>query len=214
MALMTLSIIIAGHGATGRWAGLLIDERNRMSLSRLQMILWTAIILSGLLVAALSNTTLGAKDPLAIALPEELWMLMGISTASLVGSPLIRSNKRAQMPETEETKKTLKEAENEEGKVSNIGQVIVNEKPEDARVSNMFKGEETGNATQLDLGKVQMFYFTLILALTYAVALGDVLTGVEKITEFPVLSSSMVALMLISHAGYLTNKAIPHSQKG
>ncbi|MCK4458266.1 MAG: hypothetical protein KAT13_01350, partial [Methanosarcinales archaeon] len=89
MALMTLSIIIAGHGATGRWAGLLIDERNRMSLSRLQMILWTAIILSGLLVAALSNTTLGAKDPLAIALPEELWMLMGISTASLVGSPLI-----------------------------------------------------------------------------------------------------------------------------
>ncbi|MCK4458699.1 MAG: hypothetical protein KAU52_03125, partial [Methanosarcinales archaeon] len=107
-----------------------------------------------------------------------------------------------------------KEAENEEGKVSNIGQVIVNEKPEDARVSNMFKGEETGNATQLDLGKVQMFYFTLILALTYAVALGDVLTGVEKITEFPVLSSSMVALMLISHAGYLTNKAIPHSQKG
>ena len=214
MALMTVSIIIAGHGATGRWAGLLIDERNRMSLSRLQMILWTAIILSGLLVAALSNTTLGAKDPLAIALPEELWMLMGISTASLVGSPLILSNKKAQIPETEETQKAIKEAENEEGRVSNIGQIIVNEKPEDARVSNMFKGEETGNATQLDLGKVQMFYFTLILALTYAVALGDVLTGVEKISEFPVLSSSMVALMLISHAGYLTNKAIPHSQKG
>ncbi|RZN38742.1 MAG: hypothetical protein EF813_04625 [Methanosarcinales archaeon] len=79
---------------------------------------------------------------------------------------------------------------------------------------NMFKGEETGNATQLDLGKIQMFYFTLVLVLTYAVALGDTLVGIETIAEFPVLSSSMVTLMLISHAGYLTNKAIPYSQKG
>ena len=163
---------------------------------------------------ALSNITLGAKDPLAIALPKELWMLMGISTASLVGSPLIRSNKKAQMPETEETKKTTEKVEGEEGEVSNIGQVVVNEKPKDARFSNMFKGEETGNATQLDLGKIQMFYFTLVLVLTYVVALGDRLAGMETIAEFPVLSSSRVTLMLISHAGYLTNKAIPYSQKG
>ncbi|RZN38743.1 MAG: hypothetical protein EF813_04630 [Methanosarcinales archaeon] len=135
VVLMMLSIIIAGHGATGEWTGLLIDERNRMSLSRLQMILWTVIVLSGLLVVALSNITLGAKDPLAIALPKELWMLMGISTASLVGSPLIRSNKKAQMPETEETKKTTEKVEGGEGEVSNISQVVVNEKPKDARFS-------------------------------------------------------------------------------
>lgn len=30
---------VAGHGILGLWTGLLIDERNKMSLSKLQMIL-------------------------------------------------------------------------------------------------------------------------------------------------------------------------------
>ena len=220
LILLTVFAVIAGHGVTGMWRGLLIDERNKMSLSRLQMILWTVLILSGFLTVALANIVAGVENPLSISIPEELWLLMGISTASLVGSPLILSTKKVKEPKEEEQDQTINSMAAEEGvspenlksKVTNKGQVIVNKDPKDARLSDLFKGEETGNAAQLDLGKIQMFYFTLILVLAYAVALGDLLCGTGKIVEFPVLSSSMVALLGISHAGYLTNKAIPHSQ--
>lgn len=220
LILLTVFALIAGHGLTGMWLGLLIDERNKMSLSRLQMILWTALILSGFLTVALANIAAGVEDPLSISIPEELWLLMGISTASLVGSPLIMSTKKVKEPKEEEQNQTIVSMAAEEGvssnelepKVTNKGQVIVNKDPKYARLSDLFKGEETGNAAQLDLGKIQMFYFTLILVFAYAVALGDLLCGTGKIDAFPVLSSSMVALLGISHAGYLTNKAIPHSQ--
>ena len=220
LTLLVFFAVIAGHGVTGRWFGLLIDERNKMSLSRLQMILWTVIILSGFLTAALSNIAIGAEDPLSITMPEELWLLMGISTTSLVGSPLILSGKKVKKPEENEQKDNISLVAAEEGinpekvesKLANKGQLVANADLEYAQISNLFKGEEIGNFAQLDLAKVQMFYFTMVLVLSYAVALGDTLAGTGAVDKLPALSSSMVVLLGISHAGYLTNKAVPHSQ--
>src|SRR5690242_9175502 len=96
MVLMALFTTIAGHGVVGLWHGVLIDERNRLSLSRLQMVLWTIIVLSGFLIAALWNISRGVDAPLEINVPKELWLLMGISVTSLVGSPLILSTKTAE----------------------------------------------------------------------------------------------------------------------
>ena len=94
---------IAGQGITGRWSGLLIDERNMMSLSRLQMFFWTTLVLSGLMTAAISNVATNQTDPLAIAVPQELWILMGISTTTLVATPLVLNPKKtATLSETEE----------------------------------------------------------------------------------------------------------------
>jgi hypothetical protein len=66
-------------------------------------------------------------------------------------------------------------------------------------MADMFRGEETGNAAFLDLGKVQMFFFTII-------------DGGVPIHEFPALDESIVALLGISHATFLTYQAVPHSQ--
>src|SRR5262245_20912403 len=86
LALLIAFLLVAGDGITGRWAGVLIDERNKMSLSRFQLVLWTALLLSAFLAIAIARVREGmVADPLSIALPQELWMLMGISTASLVG---------------------------------------------------------------------------------------------------------------------------------
>ncbi|MEW6181754.1 MAG: hypothetical protein AB1500_01065 [Bacillota bacterium] len=216
IALMAVFTTVAGHGVTGLWRGLLIDERNKISLSRLQMTLWTIVVLSGFFTAALSNLRNGQTAPLSIAVPSELWLLMGISTTSLVGSPLIKSGKRAKEPRQAERDCTFDLIAKQGGdinKVTNKGQIVVNTTPEEARWSDLFRGEETGNAAQLDLAKIQMFYFTLILVLAYATALGAALAGsAAKIAGFPALDPGMVALMGISHAGYLTNKAVPHSE--
>ena len=215
LILLIVFAAVAGHGITGLWRGLLIDERNKMSLSRLQMALWTIIVLSGFSTAVFSNLATGHANPLSIAIPSELWLLMGISTTSLVGSPLILRSKMDKSPNEKEKKRTfsLKETQGTDvSQLDNMGLVLVNKRPEDAEVSDLFVGEETGNGAHLDLGKIQMFYFTMILVLTYAVTLGATLaSNVGRIGELPALSPGMIALLGISHAGYLTNKAIPHS---
>jgi hypothetical protein len=63
VALILLGVFaaVAGQGITGLWRGLLIDERNKISLARLQLTLWTIVVLSGFLTAALSN--LAAQQP-------------------------------------------------------------------------------------------------------------------------------------------------------
>ena len=58
-----------------------------------------------------------------------------------------------------------------------------------------------------------MFYFTIVLVLAYAVALGMAFaSSFARISKLPAVDSVWVALLGISHAGYLTHKAIPHSE--
>jgi len=216
MVLLGIFATVAGQGITNLWRGVLIDERNKVSLSRLQMTLWTIVVLSGFLTAALNNISIRQNDPLAIAIPQTLWLLMGISTTSLIGSPLLRSPKKTQPPKEEEKGRTfalMARQGVDMTAVDTTGQIVVNKRPEDAQWSDMFKGEEIGNAAHLDLAKIQMFYFTLILVLAYAVTLAATFaTSTEKIATLPDLDPGMVALLGISHAGYLVNKAIPHSE--
>jgi len=189
VALFLAFLFVVGEGITGRFQGLLIDERNKMSLSRLQMVLWTLVILSGLLTMALTNIGRGSATPLQITVPTQVWLLLGISTTSLIGAPLLRSNKMAQ------------------------GKIKVREDLHEADVADLFRGEETSNCNVLDLAKVQMFFFTLVLVLAYAVLLGSLFANTTgPIKALPDIDSSMTTLLGISHAGYLTSKAIPHPE--
>lgn len=216
LLLLAIFAVLAGQGVTGLWKGLLIDERNMISLSRFQLILWTLVVLSGFLVAGLANVAQGEADPLSIAIPAELWLLMGISTTSLVGSPLIKSPKKGKTAADAEKKiafDLLEKKGVDPKKIDSHGQIVVNTTPDQAEWSNMFEGEETGNAGHLDLAKIQMFLFTVIIVLTYGMALGQALKdSTGRIGEFPSLDPGVIALLGISHAGYLTSKALPHSQ--
>lgn len=207
---------VAGHGITGLWRGLFIDERNKISLSRFQMVMWTVVVLSAYLTAALYNIRWNPTgEPLGIAIPYQLWILMGISTTSLVGSPLIKTTKKQRTAADEERQKTLSLLEKEgvpEQQVRTSGQLVMNAELQFARWSDMFKGEETGTAAHLDLSKIQMFYFTIVLVIAYAVLLGAGFAATTgQVSALPSLDSSILALLGISHAGYLTHKAMPLS---
>src|SRR5437660_4265573 len=107
MVLMLLFMITLGARISGRPAGILINERNLISLSRFQLVMWTIIILSAYLTAAIGRIHGGAiGDALAIGLDPTLWALLGISTTSLIGTPLLQSTKKAQNPDRKEVAKT------------------------------------------------------------------------------------------------------------
>jgi len=199
VGLMLAFIAVAGAGITGRTFGFLIDSRKKMSLSRFQIVLWTIVILPALLAVAMARVFGGIEHPLDIHIPQQIWLVMGISTTSLIGSPLLLSQKtRVQRPAAFVA-------------VPSTGLVAVNNNADDANWSDLFTGEEVGNFAYLDMAKVQMFFFTLVLVAIYAVALGNLLYNNKDIQNFPSLDSSMTALLAISHSGYLVSKAVPHT---
>jgi hypothetical protein len=217
---------VVGHGVSGRVTGILIDNRNKMSLSRLQMLAWTILVLSAVFVAAVSNLGLGpVGTALSIAIPTEILVVMGISATSLVGAPLILSTKTTQSPDQDQVNLTRgllakRSPKLKPGGTAQLpevmiprGLVMTYNSPEYASIADLFLGEETGNAAQTDLGKVQVFYITLILLVAYAAALGALfISSTSTIIAFPAFGATLVVLLTISHAGYLANKAISHSQ--
>jgi hypothetical protein len=217
LALLFLFILVAGNAVLGVWRGMLIDDRNVISLSRLQMVLWTTVVLSAFLTAALWNISLGIDEPLSIGLPTELWVLMGISTTSLVGSPLILSSKKGGQTnhsDYEQTLTLLKAQGDRADDVEAKGLLIANTKPSKARWSDALTGDETVNGAHLDLAKVQMLFFTLIVVLAYAVAIGRLFGGDDAggVAAFPTLDDGLLTLIGISHAGYLTSKGVTHGR--
>jgi hypothetical protein len=187
-SLMAAFAAVAGHGVTGLARGVLIDERHRITLGRLQMLLWTILVLSAYMAAALANIGRGATSPMNVDIPNELWLTMGISTASLIAAPAALQYKERR----------------------HAGALHNWPRETDSRFSDLFRGEEVADRQHLDLGKVQMFLFTVVLILGYGLAVGDMLDeSTAPFVALPAVDEGVVTLLAISHAGYLTRKALP-----
>lgn len=221
LALLVVFTALCGLTTTGRLSGTLIDDRNVMSLSRFQTMLWTLLVLSGFVSAALIRVFHGVDNPLAIPIQGELWTLMGISTASLVGSPLLLGNKATQSPDDKEEKRTFPLLERQGDSAQTLdkkGLLVVNTDPSKARFSDMFTGEEVANAAQVDVSRLQMLLFTMVTVIAFAAKLGAefvrIGAGAGTGAEFsmPYLDASMLALIGISHGGYLVAKGQTQSR--
>ncbi len=175
---LSLFLAVIGWHLVGRADGILINERNLISLARFQMVLWTVIILSGYFTMAFGRIKAGVEDPLSIAMDWHLWALMGISTASLIGSPLISSPKKEKEPADDTVKKVAAGLKENPTEIEDNRQGILYSNPTIANASfaDMFQGDELQNTKYLDLAKIQMFLFTIIAATAYGVTLWNTFT--------------------------------------
>jgi hypothetical protein len=199
-----------GSGIKGRAAGVIVDNRNRVSLSKLQAAAWTVLIISGLITVAAIRMRLPNVDPLEIGIPQDLLIVMGISATSMVATPALLSIKDPGQTEAS---------------------VFARSDPDKASWLDIFRGDDVSNAASPDLSKVQQFLITALLLSYYAIALGemfftgsfhaadgpnnsDVVHGlVDQKTQLPAFGESMIWLLGISHAGYLGYKAVPHTTR-
>ena len=138
-------------------------------------------------------------------MPSELLVAIGISITSLAGTGAVLNHKRNQ--ESSGAPDEVKEAL--EAPIADELTGVL--KLKRAAFQDVFQGDTPETAASLDLGKVQMFYVTVALVLGYGLALGALFAefdGSAGITELPTIDAAFVALLGISHAGYLTTKAV------
>lgn len=204
-ALMLFMFIAIGWFVNDRYAGVLINERRMMSLSRFQMVLWSLIILSAYAAIAMIRARDGyAANALDIQVPVEIWILLGISSSALVGSPMMASNKMKKAPTIDPNDPSPREER------ENMGILSVNDNVNKASFVDLFKGEEIKNWNYVDLAKLQMFFFTFIVAIIYCVQLYQLIDQCDMLEEviLPPIDSGMLTLMGISNAAYLGHKGI------
>jgi uncharacterized RDD family membrane protein YckC len=215
MALMLVEFMLLGWLINKRPAGAFIDNRNRISLSKLQAAGWTVVVLSGFATAAAYNIATAMYEDtsitaLAIVIPGELLIAMGISATSLVATPALLTMKSEQ-PEASEAK--MDAARDKLGnEIQQNGKLLIRNSSTDASWSDLVTGEEVGNAGSPDLGKIQQAAITMLLLGCYiAYVYADLAGSQETIRSLPTLDKSFVWLLGISHASYLAYKAAPHT---
>jgi len=224
MTLLVALCIFLGCVISGRPLGILVGSRNLMSLSRFQMVAWSVVILSAVLAIAFRRIVLfSGAEALNMAIDQHLWALLGISTVSLVGTPLILQNKTTKEPDPSVAQKTSAalQATGDQESVDSINQnrqgtLYANPDIKDARITDMFEGDEVGNTAYVDIAKVQMFLFTIITIMAYCYQIFHLLAGLPAVPksedlQMPVVSAGLVAMLGISHAGYLGSKTANHT---
>ena len=182
-----------------------------MSLSRLQMLLWTVLILSGLLTAVAANAAAGVNEPLAITVPASLWLLMGISTASMIGSPILQRVQQNRSASAEAKRHVLAQFARRSVDPTYIrfsGQMVMNQSIDAASIADIFAGSDINAIGLVNIGQIQMFFFTLILLFAYGTGLAQRFSMSAPISAFPAVDVGMVTLLGISHAGFLVNQAV------
>lgn len=255
---MLLAIGVTGLSLGKGWAGALIDPKtNTMSLSRLQIMLWTWVILSAFATLALArvadsytnpsgykcqppalNSKAECAEPLGIQIPQLLWALMGISITSAVGAPLLKSAKaqktagqdessqqRAKRGSTaapamtyrtvlDERKRDDEKLSEQVGDTKPLGALVRKDTWQKAIFSDVLTGEEVSTFGYVDIAKVQNLFFSVVAVVVYTVAIVSAMSADKSIAHifvFPDISSGLVALIGISHGGYLIDKAVTHS---
>ena len=228
--LFAVALIVVGLGAvvSKTWGGFMLASRNAYSLSKLQMALWTIVVLAALLTAAEINifATFGDMptdpehaskliEPLAIVIPGELLAAMGIAAFSFGAAPTVLAMKASQTPADGQADAAIKRVAANTGvqseQITNIGNVIARSDKQHARLSDIVTGDELANAGTIDLSKVQQLLVTLLLIGTYIAMLFATFTAGRAITTLPALGDRFVELMALSHGSYLAYKAVPKS---
>jgi hypothetical protein len=206
-----------GLAISGRPAGVIIDNRNRISLSKLQAVAWSIIVLSAWLTCAFARVSQGFKSPIDVDLTPDLLAVMGISATSLVAAPTILSLKSNETPPAGQAAATATKLGEPASNVVPAGKVYARTKASDAKWLDMVRGEEVSNAASPDLSKIQQLLITVVTLVVYSASLwamfGSAYSPAMKETwlaTLPAFDAHMVWLIGISHAGYLAYKAAPH----
>lgn len=216
LALLAGALVVAGYAIRGRWSGIFIDRDNRISLSRFQLILWTVLLVSALFTAGLTNA-MPPPDaaPLMIAIPREIWALLGLGAFTAVAAPAIKDSKRgpaaspvlAPGPTMAVAAKTLELDQGLKALPTFDNRVMVKASSEDARWIDLIMGDYEG-AAYVDVSKLQQLAFTLVLIVIYTMGLWAVMSAAGNIHKFPDVDGGFLALLAISHAAYLADKQV------
>ncbi len=104
----------------------------------------------------------------------------------------------------------------QKAQAQSAGLLYKNTEAKQASLMDLFAGVEIGNHGIIDMSRVQMFFFTIIVVLAYAVQINALLQEPAALRHplgisFPTFSESLNVLLGVSHGTYLSVKTVDHT---
>jgi hypothetical protein len=214
--------VALGLGTKGRIAGIWIDERNRVSLARAQVTLWTIVALGGFAAMALFNVGLGTPTAFP-QIPASIAAALGIALASPIVSALILNTKdfgtKGSPSDSILRVGNLAPGDSDFSNrggllgLTSTGPLEVRANPTDASLADVFVGELVSESNEVDISRLQNVVLTVTLILGYFAMLVDQLRSIPAeyllsgMPHLPDPGAAFTSVLLISHATYLGTKA-------
>ncbi|MFS8049195.1 hypothetical protein [Rhizobium sp. BR 314] len=220
-----------GLGTKQHIVGVWIDERNRVSLARAQVTLWTIVALAGYAAFALFN--IGFADIVATNLenvavfpkiPASVAIALGIAGASPMISALI-------LP-TKDRAGGLALATGDSDNMRSRGMPFFGAtsegldkrtSPASASIADIFMGEEKADVDTVDVSRLQNVVITVVLVFGFFSILVEQASTISATTilgatspvfgSLPDLGATFASLLFVSHATYLVAKAHDSSDR-
>lgn len=207
MGAMALLAVAAGLYIKGRWFGALVDEQNRLSLSRVQQFAWSILLFGGLGTIGWFNASAAAATAADLfpRMDSALWWALGINLAI---SPFLSSAIKALKDDPQ-----TRSAAAPEGSWNLVRPAALdrNDSVGEARWIELINGETVGTEQQLDVSRFQHLVVTGLLITSYFIelvrALTDVSSGADILKDMPPAGTTFLGLLAFSHSGYLAFKA-------
>ena len=197
-----LLFVSAGYGISGRALGPIIDDRNRMSLTLAQLVMWSLILLSGLLVLGLYNYGFGGlliaqleqqaaaataanetpnKAKLALdayhlfpAIPYYLYFVAGFAVATPFLSRMISDTNMVGTPD--------QTAPDRNAPAPTPKYLRTNTMVSQAALADMVTQEVKGHGDRVDTSRVQHVAITGILGISYLLVLFDAVSAIDAVS--------------------------------
>lgn len=229
---LVAAAIVLGKAIDRGLFGICIDMRGRYSLSQLQLVLWTLVVISliaGVFIGRLLDDPGTALD---FDIPGELLAVLGISVGSGVGALVVKNDKNDRRQEEVGATLVREELKDREGLETTgavggnaetrptitiraapgvdhaeTGEEVVEARPRFRQVFLVEEGDQVDSL--IDIAKFQNFWFTILAVVGYvALAIAEVadLDDATELKSLPNFDAGLVALIAISHAGYLAAK--------
>jgi hypothetical protein len=202
MAVLVVLCAFAGYLVNGRIDGILIDDRNRISLARFQWVMWLIIIGAGYFTVAVWDIANIGDLP---EIDQQTLILLGIVSGSAVVSTALVNNKKAQ-PNVPQAPVAANDAPVQ------VGAADANATVQEASWADLYMGDDAANRYVVDISRLQKLIFTVILALAYLTWLWRIFSQDSPLPlEMPPIDSdsSFNWLLGISHLAYQLGKATP-----
>ena len=204
--------VIAGQIVCGRIDGILIDELNRISLSRAQWAMWFILIIGGYFAEALWNVANSFPIPI---IQQDLLVLLGISSGSAVMSSIINQSKKANDSDAVQSAADAAPAKPTGAPPDNHGALDCNVDAKDASWAELYLGDEAADRSTVDISRLQQLVITLLLGITFVTLQWQTLVAAAKDTGLAMptfdKNSSFLWLLGLSHAAYIAYKAPTHT---
>ena len=216
VVLLALSVIIARRvflppgdvRPTPWWLGILIDDRGRFSLNRLQLVLWTMVVVSLIAGVFFGRLIEGLAEPLEFTIPERVLGLIGISIGAGVTVGAVKATKKAESEgESVPPARGAVVAQGPRAGVKLATYQVTGRQP---FLGQVLMAEEGTYADDIvDVTKFQSFAITIVLAAAYVgTAINTIVDAktAANMTALPDLEGTFLVLLGISYTGYAGGK--------